>query len=186
MDLNLIAQRQRRWQQLLVQIEQEYRQLAAKEQAWLAERLAAIAALQQQLQRLFLQVDGARACHHCHGDCCATGHNHMTLANLLGYLQQGQFPPPADFSAPCPFLGGAGCQLAVEWRPYNCISFICDIIEDRLTSAEVKEYYRLEKSLRDCYQQFAARYAGGGMTGLLLQQQRLGTGGFLRRKGPSV
>lgn len=97
----------------------------------------------------------------------------MTLANLLCYLQKGEQPPAADFSRTCPFLGDQGCLLVIESRPYNCISFVCDMIETSLTSPEVVDFYSLEQQLRAIYQEFAERYVGAGMTGLLIQSERL-------------
>lgn len=114
----------------------------------------------------------------------------MTLANLLGYLEARQGPPGADFSATCPFLGPRGCRLEVGLRPYNCVSFICDTIEAALRPEQLERFYRLERLLRRHYQEFAARYSGAGLTGLLLQQQRLAGRPFLtrtavRRSSPS-
>lgn len=175
-------QRSQRWQQLLEQIAAEYRGLSEAEKVWIRERLQQIERLQQDLNRLFEQGSGLQSCSGCLGECCAKGHNHMTLANLLGYLQRGELPPAADFSRTCPFLGERGCLLAIERRPYNCISFVCDIIEKFLTSVEVAEFYALEQQLRTLYQQFADRYVGGSLTGLLLQQERLGKRPFLDLK----
>jgi len=162
-------ERGRRWQQIIRQVEAEFRQLPEAEKAWIAQQLQRLAAVQQRLNQLFELGDGLQACSACLGECCAKGHNHMTLANLLGFLQRGERPPMPDFSRTCPFLGGQGCVLAVAERPYNCITFVCDIIENALTSAQVAEFYALERQLRCIYQGFAERYAGAGLTGLLLQ-----------------
>ncbi|SHI94071.1 hypothetical protein SAMN02745165_01192 [Malonomonas rubra DSM 5091] len=175
-------QRHERWKKLVEQIAQEYRALPASEKTWIAEQLQQVETLQQQLNQLFEQGNGLTSCADCLGDCCAKGHNHMTLANLLSYLQRNDLPPQPDFSRTCPFLGERGCLLPVTRRPYNCISFVCDIIEHSLTSSQVEEFYRCEQQLRVVYRQFAERYSGGGMTGLLLQSERLGNGPFLQRK----
>jgi len=175
-------QRNQRWQQIVAQIAREYRTLPKTEKDWIAHQLEKISGLQRSLNRLFEKGSGLNACADCLGECCAKGHNHMTLANLLGYLQREKLPPTADFSSTCPFLGDRGCLLGIETRPYNCISFVCDIIENSLTSAEVDEFYDLEQQLRSLYQQFSERYLGGGLTGLLLQAERLNGRPFLDRK----
>ncbi len=175
-------ERDHRWRAIVRQVADEYRALPESEKSWIDERLQRIAALQRELDRLFAHAGGAQACSSCSGECCAKGHNHMTLANLLAFLQHGELPPPADFSRTCPFLGEMGCLLQVEMRPYNCISFVCDIIESSLTLAEVDHFYQQEKLLRALYQEFAERYLGGGMTGLLLQSQRLNGRNFLELK----
>ena len=179
------AERSRCWQTIVSQVAEEYRQLPEDEKGWIEQQLREIASLQHELDRLFAKAGGTNACGNCSGECCAKGHNHMTLANLLAFLQQGEVPPAADFSRTCPFLGECGCLLGVAERPYNCISFVCDIIENSLTSAEVDLFYQQEQKLRDLYLKFAERYVGGGLTGLLLQWQRLAGRKFLERK-PAV
>ncbi len=175
-------ERSRRWQQIIKQVEAEYRLLPVSEQAWIAQQLQQLETVQQRLQQLFEAGNGKQACRDCLGECCAKGHNHMSLANLLGFLQRGERPPEPDFSQTCPFLGGQGCVLAVADRPYNCITFVCDIIENSLTSAQVAEFYSLERQLRSLYQNFAERYVGAGLSGLLLQSERIIGQAFLDRK----
>lgn len=167
------SERARTWRQLVEQLGAEYAGLDEREEVWIRRRCARIAELQRQLDELFRKGDGEGQCRDCRGDCCALGHNHMTLANLLLLLDRGDKIPLLDFAATCPLLGSAGCVLAAEQRPYNCISFLCDRIEDRLTADEVERFYTLERELRGCYQAFAARYAGGGMSGMLLAARRL-------------
>jgi hypothetical protein len=169
------------WQQLIQQAETEYQQLCGEEKIWIARQLRQIESLQLQLDQLFTRGQGAQVCASCLGGCCAKGHNHMTLPNLLSYLQFAERPPAADFSQPCPFLGGVGCLLPVSRRPYNCISFVCDRIEENLMLEEIEEFYAIDRQLRAIYQQFAERYAGAALTGLLIQAQRLGDQAFFRR-----
>lgn len=178
-DSALYTDRQQRWQRIVVQVAEEYRNLPASEQQWLADRLQQIADLQGRLNRMFEEGDGLQVCTACNGECCVKGHNHMTLANLLAFVSAGELPPTADFSRTCPFLGDFGCLIGAERRPYNCISFVCDTIENSLTSEQIEEFYSLEGQLRSTYLEFVERYAGGGLTGLLLQSQRLGGSPFM-------
>ena len=161
------------WQEILLRVVTDYHLLPVSEKQWIATRLDQIALLQRQLQELFTAGDGDNACRLCQGDCCAKGHNHMTLANLLSYIHQELSLPPADFSRTCPFLCEQGCLLAIESRPYNCITFICDTIEDALTDQDKQQFYDLDQQLRELYQEFSRRYLGAAMTGLLLQTPRL-------------
>jgi len=174
--------RKRCWQQLVAQVESEYRQLSADEMSWIAAQLLKIEELQLQLDRLFIRGQGEQVCAACLGGCCAKGHNHMTLPNLLSFLQRGPRLPQADFSRTCPFLTTDGCQLPVSHRPYNCISFVCDRIEENLIQEDRMRFYAIERELRRLYQEFAGRYSGAAMTGLLIQAQRLGNQPFLSRK----
>ena len=169
---DLSAERQRRWQQIVEQLDRDYRSLPQTEKEHIAELLTEIKCAQQPLDHLFKKADGELVCAACEGACCAKGHNHAGLANVLAYLQQDTLPPQPDFSVTCPWLGPRGCAHDADRRPYNCISFLCDKLEERLDKAEVEEFYRLDRELRKWYQVFSDRYLGGGMTGLLLQSER--------------
>ena len=175
-----------RWQQIVAQIAAEYRLLAAEEKDWINPRLDQIQRLQRELQDLFEHADGSDHCRECEGDCCARGHHHMTLVNLLGFLRRNDLPPEADFTQTCPFLSWKGCLLPVSTRPYNCVSFICDKIENDLKPQELESFYQLEKQLRALYHEFSERYLGAAMTGLLLQDQRLVGRSFFTRKKTSA
>lgn len=181
----LSKERQRRWQAIVERIRQEYHALPQSEKEWIATRLQELERVQSGLDSLFGKADGALACSACQGACCAKGHNHMVLPNLLAYLQQDTLPPTADFSLTCPWLGPQGCVHEVGHRPYNCITFLCDKLEERLESAEGEEFYRLDRELRQLYRSFTERYVGGGMVGLLLQVERLGDRPFLSLRSDS-
>ncbi len=179
----MIEERSRRWMQIVDQVAREYLALPESEKEWIFVQLSEIGRFQSELQKLFYQGGGAEHCHSCLGECCRKGHNHMTLANLLAYLAAGEDPPQPDFSKTCPFLGSAGCLIEEAKRPYNCVTFICDKIEDSLSAEQVDTFYLLDRQLRGVYQLFACRYAGAGMAGLLLQEQRLAGKPFLGAPG---
>ncbi len=110
----------------------------------------------------------------------------MTLVNLLQFIHHQEEPPQPDFDQSCPFLGPRGCLLPASRRPYNCISFICDIIESALLENKLAEFYALEAGLRHLYLEIAGRYQGAAMTGVLLQQQRLQGHSFFTLKPAST
>lgn len=173
------TKKETRWQDIVARVVAEYALLPVAEKRWIRKQLKQIEALQRQLDQLFSAADGEAVCRYCRGDCCAHGHNHLTLANLLSFVCREQPLPRADFSHTCPFLGSSGCRLAVESRPYNCVTFICDKIEATLTSSEKTDFYCCERRLRTLYGEFAARYPGAAMTGLLIADQRLAGRPFL-------
>ncbi|MBD1400626.1 hypothetical protein [Pelovirga terrestris] len=165
--------RQQLWQQIVTEVQEHYQNLGQDEKDWLSPKLSAIADLQGRLNDLFVTADGEHHCRACAGGCCHAGHNHMTLVNLLHYVARQQPLPAPDFRQSCPFLGAQGCLLPPSRRPYNCISFNCDIIESCWSDADLKQFYRIESELRRHYLTLARRYAGAAMTGLLLQYARL-------------
>lgn len=160
------------WQRIVDQLRREWEELPTDERAWISGQVEKLGALQGRLHQFFLDVDGASACRDCVGDCCGHGRFHPTLANLLACLVNRDFPDP-DFGQDCPYMGHAGCQFPPEFRPYNCITFICDRIEDKLPVADRGEFYRLDKEIREVYALFAGRYAGGSLRGILIRDTLL-------------
>ncbi|MDW7645002.1 MAG: hypothetical protein SCI25_08165 [Desulfuromonadales bacterium] len=171
-----------RWSRIVDTVRAEFLQLSSPERDWMEHRLRSIGLLQEQLQALFLQAGGDKCCADCLGACCDCGKNHLTLVNLLGLLQAGATIPRPDFTAPCPFLGLSGCLLPASFRPFNCVTFNCEQVENRMTPAEREEFYDIERRLRQLYTEFDARYAGAGLSGLFIRQERLAGQAFLARK----
>jgi len=185
MDPQTTAHRQRLWEACLAALRTELACQPAEELAWIDRQLEVVAELQRQLHELFLAAGGATACRDCRGACCARGTYHLTLANLLGLLRRGLPLPTPDFACTCPMLGPEGCQLDVAERPYNCVSFICERLEDALDADRRRRFYALEQQLRQAYLGFDARYRGGSLHGLLNIAERL-TAPFLQRRSASV
>ncbi|OGR30476.1 MAG: hypothetical protein A2091_12345 [Desulfuromonadales bacterium GWD2_61_12] len=167
------------WHRLAAAAATELAALPSGERTRLTAELAAIAGWQDELYRLFLRGDGAAACAACNDSCCSCGKYHLTLVNLLAYLDAGEPFPPPDFSCTCPMLGVAGCRLPPQRRPYTCITFICGTVEDRLSDAERQRFYAVEGKLRALYEGLDRRFAGSSLRGLLNRGERLGTGPLL-------
>jgi hypothetical protein len=174
------------WQQLVAQVCREYAHLEAREKSWITRHCRLIGSRQEKLNQLFILARGETVCRHCRGDCCALGHNHLTLANLLALHGAGQPLPQPDFSKTCPLLTPHGCQLAATYRPYNCISFVCERIEAQLNPQQLAEFYQIEKELRQLYRSFQQRYTGASLSGLLIAAARLQGGPFLHRTQSSL
>lgn len=171
------------WSALLCRIKGELATLGDDEKAWLRERLAVIAAIQVELDELFCQAGGLDACSVCDGACCGCGRHHVTLTNLLAYLFADEAPPVPDFSRTCPFLGERGCLLAVDRRPYNCITFFCETLENQLAEVDREALRSLDQRLRNQYQMIATRYPAASLRGLWIALQRVGDGALLRSAG---
>lgn len=174
------------WSALLQRINLEIATLSEVERAWLKERLAVIAATQLALDELFSKVGGAESCAGCDGACCGCGRHHLTLTNLLAYLLEGQEPPAPDFNRTCPYLGDQGCRLPVDRRPYNCITFFCEILDERLSSADRERLLNLDRQLRREYQLVAERYPVASLRGLWIALERAGGDQLLRSSGQDV
>jgi len=170
-----------RWQQIVLSVRKEILSLSVDERQWIEHQLSLIENLQTEIHDLFITAQGPNACSRCQGSCCELGQNHMTLANLLGAIMQDKLPA-AHFERTCPFLGDNGCTLDISVRPYNCITFICDDVEEALSAEEQSRFYRLEQQLRSLYTAFDQRYLGSSLQGLLIRSQSMAGSHFLARR----
>lgn len=137
------------------------------------ERLAALAPamrrLKEQMQRLAAGVDAAAHCAGCGGACCVSGRYHVTGVDLLVFLALREpLFAPRFHSGLCPYLGEARCLIEPGYRPFNCITFICDLIEDQLPREEVSRFYQMERELRNAYREMASLFPSGAVAGPLL------------------
>jgi hypothetical protein len=172
---------QRLWQDTVTRIGTELSRLPSSERGWLERHLVEIGDAQQRLHQLFLLAGGSDLCAACDGACCDCGRNHLTLANLLAILVDGGEPPTPDFTAACPLLGAQGCRLPAAQRPFNCVIFLCDTLEARLSPLELRQFHAVEQTLRRLYRELERRYAGAGLSGLLIRAEGLGDRAFFDR-----
>ncbi len=167
------------WPAILQRIKSEAEALSASERRWLTERLAIIESTQVAIDELFCQAGGIESCTDCDGTCCGCGRHHITMTNLLAYLLQGEEPPAPDFDRTCPYLGELGCRLPVARRPYNCITFFCETLDDRLASVDREQLRTLDSQLRNEYLRVAERYPVASLRGLWIALERIGEGQLL-------
>jgi hypothetical protein len=121
------------------------------------------------MQALVARVDAASHCAGCGGACCVTGKYHFTPVDLLVYLVSSQqLFQPLFGNGLCPYLGATGCLMQPEFRPFNCITFNCEVIEERLTDEELARFYRFERELRQNYQEIRSIFPGRCIDGSLL------------------
>ena len=142
--------------------EQDARRLRALAQDMLAHKEA--------MQALVAKVDAASHCAGCGGACCVSGKYHFTAVDLLVYLATGAplFTPRFE-NGLCPYLGEARCLIAAGYRPFNCITFNCELIEDQLPRDEVSRFYQMERELRRSYGEIRSLFPGKAMHGSLLR-----------------
>jgi len=170
------------WLALLAKIKADLSALDEAGKQWLHDRIAAIEKLQLALDDLFKDAGGASICADCDGVCCGCGRHHITLTNLLGYLIAGEDPPSPDFTRSCPYLGKGGCVLPVARRPYNCITFFCEQLEENLSEEKRQQLCSMDQQLRREYQALAERYPAASLRGIWIALERIGDGEILSTK----
>jgi hypothetical protein len=62
--------------------------------------------------------------------------------------------------------------MAPEYRPFNCVTFNCDLVEDLLGLPALEEFYRVERELRGAYRELEEFFGNRFMQGLLLNYER--------------
>ncbi len=160
------------WTDLVARLQNELADLDPADTAWLLGQIEQIEVLQRRLHELALSANAEAICADCRGACCERGLHHLNLANLLSFLLRGASPPAPDFSTTCPMLGPCGCLLPVERRPFNCVTFLCESVEDRLTPEARDRFYRMEAQLREVYEALAGRYPAATLRGIWIYLER--------------
>ncbi len=159
--------RQILWQDIIQKVQVEWQASGEKDRAWITVKIERLTDLQQQIHCLVSVADGEDVCRDCAGACCEHGLYHPTLVTVLAHFVLNRPLPIPDFQQSCPYLGVAGCNFLPDVRPYNCLTFICELIEDRLSAEQRQALLTLELELRGIYEEFDRRYAGSSLRGLM-------------------
>lgn len=161
---------ERQWDEGVREVSRAFSLLGKPDLPRLGALCSRLASLKSALHALTRRVDPASHCTDCGGACCVAGKYHFTRADLLVYLKTDEplFVPRFD-NGLCPYLGPGACLMAPPFRPFTCITFNCELIEDRLAAEEVSRFYGLERELRDGYAELRALFPSGSLDGALLK-----------------
>ena len=146
----------------------EFEQLSPGHRARLLPMIRQAMACKEELNRLFGELDGGSVCALCQGECCQTGLYHVTVVELLSYLVTDReiFSPRFDTGS-CPFLGDTGCLMEPAFRPYNCVTFLCDRLDGGLSAEQRIAFAALSGQLLDSCRAIEALFANRFMSGIL-------------------
>lgn len=141
-----------KWDLGVLAVQKEYLSIPPDLRARVGLCVAAIKLCKRELHLIALKGGAAGICATCGGECCKRGNNHVGAVDLIAYLNDGReiFTPCFEREI-CPYLDEAGCIMEPEYRPFNCITFICEQVEDRLDHPEKERFYKLESDLRKLY-----------------------------------
>ena len=123
----------------------------------------------ERLSELTAAPGAAALCSACRGACCAGGKHHLTPLDLLVSLAAGNPPlTPRFHDLPCPYLDRSGCRMAPEFRPFPCLSFVCEAIDGRFSTAQQALIQQAEAELLEIYRELAAVHGDWLTRGLFL------------------
>jgi hypothetical protein len=86
------------------------------------------------LAAVIAEVDAASVCRDCGGQCCLNGKYRINAFDYLARLAE-EIPTSADFTQKpvCPYGTDAGCTMEPGLRPADCVLFVCDAIDRKLS-----------------------------------------------------
>jgi hypothetical protein len=164
---------QEQWSEAVGRLRSEFLALPLSAKESLSGLTSEIRALKEEHQKLVARFSTDSLCEQCNGICCRYGKHHFTAVELIAFLvsERELFTP--DFDNPvCPYIGGSGCMMEPELRPFNCIIFICEDLDCRLDEPSRTELMAMEKRLRQLYQQIDQLLGNRFANGLLITFQR--------------
>jgi hypothetical protein len=142
-----------KWDRGVAEIQGTYAALSPQLKTRVNKCLTAIRSCKKTLHLIGEGAGAGKICERCGGECCIRGKNHLTAVDLLVYFNEGKtIFTPAFEQRICPYLGENGCHMGPEYRPYNCVTFICERVEDLLAPLEKERYYVIESELRGLYE----------------------------------
>ena len=103
------------------------------------------------LAAVVAEVDAACVCRECGGQCCLNGKYRINVLDALARIA-AKIPTSADFfqKPSCPYGSDGGCAMEPGLRPADCISFICDAIDQKLSPQARLILAAEERDLREC------------------------------------
>ena len=161
------------WQRGVARLTREFSLLSTELRDELGALLAEVEDFKEKLCRLSDAAEGAAICNACGGACCRAGRYHATLLDLLAYLAAGETPVEPEFArGVCPFLGSEGCRIGPRRRPFPCVIFICDLIDERLATEEATRFNQQEQDLRLLLNRAGMRFGRNLTESLLIATAR--------------
>jgi len=162
-----------KWRIGIAAVAEEFAALEQARQDAVVALVRQIMAIKGEIAACFSLVDGAAVCAKCGGECCRAGRYHFTVIDLLAYLvHQRQLFTPSFDSGACPFIGAAGCLMAPQFRPYNCVTFVCDRVELGMAPDLRQSFSSLCDRLLACYLEMEELLANRFRSGLLINCER--------------
>jgi hypothetical protein len=139
------------WEKAVMTASDWYSGLPSDIRTELDELLEEIMLFKRKLVELVTASGSSSTCRTCGGECCLLGKYHVSVLDILAYRKTGVEPVTPVFTAgpACPYSDDSGCLMPAGYRPVTCVIFNCQLIENRLTTADREAVHQYEKRLRD-------------------------------------
>lgn len=126
-------------------------QLSVEAGREVAQLLGRYQKAKEAISAVIAQVDAASDCRECRGQCCLNGKYRVSVLDALALIAADIQTPAVFHQKPvCPYGSTSGCCMAEGLRPADCVMFICDAIDRKLSQHDRSEIASLERGLREC------------------------------------
>lgn len=165
---------QKLWQESMVSLNALLSELPPAAKKPLLELLSGYRAGKELLAAITLAADSEEICRDCAGQCCLNGKYRVNVLDGLSLCVAG-FSLLPDFSQKplCPYSNANGCVLKPGFRPLDCILFVCDAIESRISGPLRADLAGFESDLRGCLREASLLLNINLGTPLLLWAEKL-------------
>lgn len=128
-----------------------------------------LVALKTAMQAAVEKVNCTAICTTCGGECCVRGKYHFSAIDLVVYLLTGkELFEPRFANGRCSYLAEDGCLMPPQYRPFNCVTFVCEQIEVHLPASDKEFFYAAEGKLRLVYKELQGMFTDHRMRGSVM------------------
>lgn len=147
----------------------EFRILTSDQLTGLKAGAEELIALKAAMQAVVEKVNCAAICATCGGECCVRGKYHFSAIDLVVYLLTGkELFEPRFANGSCSYLAEDGCLMPPQYRPFNCVTFVCEQIEVHLPASDKEFFYAAESKLRLIYKKLQGMFTDRRMRGSVM------------------
>ncbi len=142
------------WDIGMMRLEGLFSGLSAGTRFALAQQLTRYRKAKEALAAVVVNVAAASLCRECGGQCCLNGKYRVNVFDALAHVAI-QIPVAADFSQKplCPYGAATGCTMEPGMRPADCIVFLCDGIDEKVSLQDRAILAAQERDVRECIQE---------------------------------
>lgn len=147
----------------------EFQSLTPDQLTGLKDGIEKLIALKAAMQAVVEKVNCAAICATCGGECCVRGKYHFSAIDLVVYLLTGkELIEPSFATGRCSYLAEDGCLMPPQYRPFNCVTFVCEQIEMHLPASDKEFFYAAEGKLRLIYRELQEVFTDRRMRGSVM------------------
>ena len=164
---------QQLWNYGFIRLQTLYSRLSSETEPGLAALLSRYCQTKEALAAVIAEIDAASVCRQCGGQCCLNGKYRINVCDSLALIAR-QILPSVNFTQKpvCPYGSHTGCSMEPGLRPADCVLFICEALDEKLSPDSRMIIASGERALRECIEQ-ASRLIGEELkTPLLLWAEK--------------